>query len=57
MNKKLLELAVLPMVLQPTGPMPQYDARSSGWKKPGRTTTKAHRRKKCSQNKARNRNR
>lgn len=58
MNKKMLELAVLPLVLQRHGiDMPPYSATKSGWKKPGRTTTKKHRRKKRAQNKARNRSR
>lgn len=57
-SKKMLELAVLPMVLHPhPSDMPRYDARSSRLKKPVRTTTKAHRRKKRAQNRARNMNR
>ena len=57
MDKKMLELAVLPMVLHATPKMSTYEVSGRGYQRPGCTTTKAIRRKKRAQRKARKQNR
>lgn len=55
MNKRLLELAVLPMILQAPGEAIPYERPVKGPK--GITSTKAARRKKRAQRRARKHNR